>query len=85
MLAPTLGLVFAAVMLVQGALMCINISISTRRHDAKMKEMEKNRPPLTLAKLREELKPENLEQSRTKMLRLLQSMSPTVHFLPSVS
>lgn len=56
--------------------MCIKISISTRKHDAKMREMEKNRPPLTLSKLREELQPEKLEQSRTSMLRMLQSMSP---------
>jgi len=41
-----------------------------------MKELEKNRPPLTLDKLREELQPEKLEQSRINMLRTLQSMSP---------
>ncbi len=76
MLVPTVGLVFAAVMLVQGAFMCINISIRTRKHDARMKELEKNRPPLTLDKLREELQPEKLEQSRINMLRTLQSMSP---------
>lgn len=56
--------------------MCINISVRTRKHDAKMKEMEKNRPLLTLNKLREELQPEKLEQSRSNTLRVLQSMSP---------
>ena len=38
--------------------------------------MEKNRPPLTLSKLREELQPEKLEQSRTATLRMPQAISP---------
>ena len=76
LLVPTAGLIFAAVALVSTAFMCIKISIFTRKNDAKMREMEKNRPPLTLSKLREELQPEKLEQSRTSMLRMFQAMSP---------
>ena len=76
MLAPTVGLVLATVSLVGAAFVCIEVSIRTRKHDAKMKELEKNRPPLTLSKLREELQPEKLEQSRTTMLRMFHAMSP---------
>ncbi len=76
MLFPTVGLVLATVSLVGAAFVCIEVSIRTRRNDAKMRELEKNRPPLTLSKLREELQPEKLEQSRTSMLRMLQAMSP---------
>ncbi len=76
MLFPTVGLVLATVSLVGAAFVCIEVSIHTRRHDAKIKELEKNRPPLTLSRLREELQPEKLEQSRISMLRMLQAMSP---------
>lgn len=73
---PTVEVTFAAVLCVCLAFFCFSLSIRTRKHDAKMREMEKNRPPLTLSKLREELQPEKLKQSRTAMLRMLQSMSP---------
>jgi len=76
LLIPTVGFAYSAVMLVCAAFLCINVSIRTRKHDAKMKELEKNRPSLTLNRLREEVQPEKLEQSRTAMLRMLQAMSP---------
>ena len=76
LLIPAVGLACGAVMLVRTAFMLINASFGSRKHDAKIKELEKNRPPLTLGKLREELQPEKLEQSRTSMLRMLQAMSP---------
>lgn len=76
MLVPTVGLAFGVIAAIWAAFMCIKIIIFTRKSDAKMREMEKNRPPLTLSKLREELQPEKLEQSRISMLRMLQAMSP---------
>lgn len=76
LLIPTVGVAFAVATLVGVAFMCIGVIIRTRRHDAKMKEMERNPPPLTLSKLREELHPEKLEQSRISILRTLQPMSP---------
>jgi len=76
LLIPTVGLAFGVIAAIWAAFMCIKISIITRKSDVKMREMEKNRPPLTLSKLREELQPEKLEQSRTSMLRMLQAMSP---------
>ena len=76
MLESTIGLAFGAGAVIWAAFMCIKISIFTRKSDAKMREMERNRPPLTLSKLREEVQPERLEQTRTNMLRMLQAMSP---------
>ena len=76
LLIPTVGLAFGVIAAIWAAFMCIKISIIARKSDVKMREMEKNRPPLTLSKLREELQPEKLEQSRTSMLRMLQAMSP---------
>ena len=73
---PTAEVAFAAVLCVCLAFFCLGLSIRTRNHDAKMREMEKNRPPLTLSKLREELQPEKQEQFRTSMLRLLRTMPP---------
>jgi len=74
LLIPTSGVAFAAAVLVCLSFTCIGISTKTRRQDAEMKEMEKNRPPLTLSKLREELLPENQEQFRSRTVKLLQSM-----------
>ena len=74
LLIPMAGVAFAAAVLVCLSFTCIGISIRTRRQDAKMKEMEKNRPLLTLNKLREELLPENQEQLRVRTVKLLQSM-----------
>ena len=65
LLIPTVGLLFGAVAVIWSAFTCISISRSTRRHSVRMKELEKNRPPLSLAKLREELQPEKQEQTRT--------------------
>lgn len=76
LLVPTAGIAFAAAVLVGLSLTCIGISIRTRRHDAKIKEMEQGRPPLTLDTLREELHPETLEQYRISILRRLETMSP---------
>ena len=76
LLLPTVGLVVAAVVAIYVAFICLNVGIRTRKHSAKMKEMEKNRPPLTLSKLREELQPENQERFRTNMFKMLQSMPP---------
>ena len=76
LLAPTVGIAFAAAVLVGLSFTCIGISIRMRRHDAKIKEMEQGRPPLTLDTLREELRPETLEQYRISILRALETMSP---------
>ena len=76
LLIPTVGLAFGVIAAIWAAFMCIKISIIARKSGVKMREMEKNRPPLTLSKLREELQPEKLEQSRTSMLRMLQAMPP---------
>ena len=76
LLAPTAGIAFAAAVLVGLSLTCIGISIRARRHDAKIKEMEQGRPPLTLDTLREELRPETLEQYRISILRTLETISP---------
>lgn len=74
LLVPTLGMAFAIISLVWVTFFCIRLSIQTRRHAAKMKEMEKNRPPLTWSQLREDLKPEKQEQFRSATLSLLQRM-----------
>lgn len=63
----------AAVAAFCAAIMCVNVSFSTRRHSTKMKELERNRPPLTLKGLREELRPEKQEQSRAKIVNLLRN------------
>lgn len=76
LLAPTAGIAFAAAVLVGLSFTCVGISIRTRRHDAQMKEMEENGPPLTLSKLHGELCPEVLERSRASILRTLETMSP---------
>ena len=76
LLAPTAGIAFAAAVLVGLSFTCVGISIRTRRHDAKIKEMEQGRPPLTLDTLREELRPETLEQYRISILRTLETISP---------
>ena len=76
MLVPTAGIAFAAAVLVGLSFTCVGISIRTRRHDAKIKEMEQGRPPLTLDTLREELRPETLEQYRISILRTLETISP---------
>ncbi len=76
LLLPTAGLAYGAVMVVWAAIMCIKVSIQTRKHAAKMKELEKNRPPLTWSQLREDLKPEKQEQFRSSTLNLLQRMPP---------
>ena len=72
-LIPMAGIALTAAMLVCLSFTCIGISVRTRRQDAKMKEMEKNRPPLTLSKLREELLPGNQEQFRSRTVKMLQS------------
>ena len=76
LLVPTAGIAFAAAVLVGLSFTCVGISIRTRRHDAKIKEMEQGRPPLTLDTLREELRPETLEQYRISILRTLETISP---------
>ena len=76
MLVPTAEMAFVAAVLVVLAFVCVEISIRTRRHDAQMKEMEENGPPLTLSKLHGELCPEVLERSRASILRTLETMSP---------
>ena len=76
LLVPTAGIAFAAAVLVGLSFTCVGISIRTRRNDAKIKEMEQGRPPLTLDTLREELRPETLEQYRISILRTLETISP---------
>lgn len=78
MLFSTVGLAFAVVALIGTAFMCLKLSISTRQHDAQMKELEKKRAPITLQRLREDLEPENQERFRVTTLKMLQSTSPVV-------
>lgn len=78
LLGPTLISLLAAVAVFCTAIMCVNVIFSTRRHDAKMREMERNRPPLTLEGLREELRSEKQEQARAAIVNLLQSTSPNM-------
>ena len=76
-LIPTAGLAFGVAAAIWVACMCISVVVITRRHGAKIKELEKNRPPLTLAKLREDLQPESQEKTRSALLRMLRS-SPSM-------
>ena len=78
MLLPTVGLAFGAIALISSAFMCIKLSLSTRKHDEKMKGLEKQRLPVTLERLRDDLLPENQERFRITTLKMLQSSSPIV-------
>jgi hypothetical protein len=78
MLFSTVSLAFAAAALVYSAVMCVQVSLSTRKHDVKLKELEKQRVPMTLERLREDLQPENQERFHATTLKMLQSSSPVV-------
>jgi hypothetical protein len=78
MLFLTVSLAFVAAALAYSAIMCVQVSLSTRKHDVKMTELEKQRVPMTLEKLRQELRPENQERFRATTFKMLQSSSPVV-------
>ena len=78
LLAGAIISLLAAVVTFCMAIPCIRLIFSTRRHDAKIRELERNRPPLTLEGLREELRPEKQQQTRAAIVNLLRSSSPNM-------